>query len=404
MSKYIIVGAGASGLVCAINLKRKNNDVIVLEKNDKSGKKILATGNGHCNYYNEDQDLKHYHSSDNSLIEKLINPHTNKKVLEFFSSIGIVPRIKNGYYYPYSNAAVSIQNTLVEECTRLGVTIYNNVFVEDIIKDKDKFIVITNEKKYEAEKVVISTGSNASLKEENNMYGVLEKLGHKIIKPLPALTRLNLKESFLKEWSGIRNDVEIKILVDEIEERKEYGEILYTDNGISGIVTMQLSNIAAYSIDNNKKVEVIINNMISFCKTRNDFIELMNERNNILKNRSISQLLDSYMNYKLVNVLIKRVGINPNISWNKLSDRDKNILASSFVELRLNIISTDSIAKAQTVSGGVVLSEINLNNMESKIVNNLYLTGEVIDLFGDCGGYNLTIAWTTGLQVGDTND
>lgn len=404
MSKYIIVGAGASGLVCAINLKRKNNDVIVLEKNDKSGKKILATGNGHCNYYNEDQNLKHYHSSDNSLIEKLINPHTNKKVLEFFSSIGIVPRIKNGYYYPYSNAAVSIQNTLVEECTRLGVTIYNNVFVEDIIKDKDKFIVITNEKKYEAEKVVISTGSNASLKEENNMYGVLEKLGHKIIKPLPALTRLNLKESFLKEWSGIRNDVEIKILVDEIEERKEYGEILYTDNGISGIVTMQLSNIAAYSIDNNKKVEVIINNMISFCKTRNDFIELMNERNNILKNRSISQLLDSYMNYKLVNVLIKRVGINPNISWNKLSDRDKNILASSFVELRLNIISTDSIAKAQTVSGGVVLSEINLNNMESKIVNNLYLTGEVIDLFGDCGGYNLTIAWTTGLQVGDTND
>ncbi len=404
MSKYIIVGAGASGLVCAINLKRKNNDVIVLEKNDKSGKKILATGNGHCNYYNEDQDLKHYHSSDNSLIEKLINPHTNKKVLEFFSSIGIVPRIKNGYYYPYSNAAVSIQNTLVEECTRLGITIYNNVFVEDIIKDKDKFIVITNEKKYEAEKVVISTGSNASLKEENNMYGVLEKLGHKIIKPLPALTRLNLKESFLKEWSGIRNDVEIKILVDEIEERKEYGEILYTDNGISGIVTMQLSNIAAYSIDNNKKVEVIINNMISFCKTRNDFIELMNERNTILKNRSISQLLDSYMNYKLVNVLIKRVGINPNISWNKLSDRDKNILASSFVELRLNIISTDSIAKAQTVSGGVVLSEINLNNMESKIVNNLYLTGEVIDLFGDCGGYNLTIAWTTGLQVGDTND
>lgn len=404
MSKYIIVGAGASGLVCAINLKRKNNDVIVLEKNDKSGKKILATGNGHCNYYNEDQDLKHYHSSDNSLIEKLINPHTNKKVLEFFSSIGIVPRIKNGYYYPYSNAAVSIQNTLVEECTRLGITIYNNVFVEDIIKDKDKFIVITNEKKYEAEKVVISTGSNASLKEENNMYGVLEKLGHKIIKPLPALTRLNLKESFLKEWSGIRNDVEIKILVDEIEERKEYGEILYTDNGISGIVTMQLSNIAAYSIDNNKKVEVIINNMISFCKTRNDFIELMNERNTILKNRSISQLLDSYMNYKLVNVLIKRVGINPNISWNKLSDREKNILASSFVELRLNIISTDSIAKAQTVSGGVVLSEINLNNMESKIVNNLYLTGEVIDLFGDCGGYNLTIAWTTGLQVGDTND
>ena len=404
MSKYIIVGAGASGLVCAINLKRKNNDVIVLEKNDKSGKKILATGNGHCNYYNEDQNLKHYHSSDNSLIEKLINPHTNKKVLEFFSSIGIVPRIKNGYYYPYSNAAVSIQNTLVEECTRLGITIYNNVFVEDIIKDNDKFIVITNEKKYEAEKVVISTGSNASLKEENNMYGVLEKLGHKIIKPLPALTRLNLKESFLKEWSGIRNDVEIKILVDEIEERKEYGEILYTDNGISGIVTMQLSNIAAYSIDNNKKVEVIINNMISFCKTRNDFIELMNERNTILKNRSISQLLDSYMNYKLVNVLIKRVGINPNISWNKLSDRDKNILASSFVELRLNIISTDSIAKAQTVSGGVVLSEINLNNMESKIVNNLYLTGEVIDLFGDCGGYNLTIAWTTGLQVGDTND
>ncbi len=402
--KYVVIGAGASGLVSAINLRRKNNEVILLEKNDKCGKKILTTGNGRCNYYNSDQDLKHYHSTNNSLISEIINDKTNNMVLDFFDSIGIIPRIKDGYYYPYSNTAISIQNTLVEEAKKIGVKIITNCYVKDIEKKEDFFNIITNEDYIKCDKVVVSVGSSASLREEVNMYKILEKLGHTVIKQYPALTRLNLDVKYLKEWSGIRNNASVKILVNDKLIREEYGEVLYTNNGLSGICIMQLSNIAAQELDKNNKVEVVINNLYDFCKTRNDFIEFMDERNSKLQNRNISELLDTIINYKLVNILIREARININAKWNSLSDRDKNVLASYFVDFRLNIISTDDISKAQTVSGGVSLLEINPSNMESKLVNGLYLTGEVIDLFGDCGGYNLTISWTTGLLVGEADD
>ena len=400
MAKFIIVGAGASGMVAAINLKRKGEDVLILEKNDKCGKKLLATGNGRCNYYNSDQELHHYYSENKELIGNIINKKTNKLVLDFFDSIGIVPRIKNDYYYPYSNTALSIENTLVNECVRLGVIIKLNEEVINIEKNNNKFEIRTKENNYQADKVVISAGSSASLKEEIGMYDILKKLGHKIVDIYPALTRLNLDEPYLKEWSGIRNDVTIKLLVNDEVVKEEVGEILYTNNGLSGICTFGVSNYAARALKEEKCVEVIINNLKDFCKTRTDFTNLMNERDKNLKDRNISELLDSYINYKLVNILIKRSGLKSNYHWNKLDDRSKNILASNFVDLRLKVTGTDGINKSQTISGGVPLTEINLETMESKIVDGLYLTGEMVDINGDCGGYNLTIAWTTALLVG----
>ena len=400
MAKFIIVGAGASGMVAAINLKRKGEDVLILEKNDKCGKKLLATGNGRCNYYNSDQELHHYYSENKELIGNIINKKTNKLVLDFFDSIGIVPRIKNDYYYPYSNTALSIENTLVNECVRLGVIIKLNEEVINIEKNNNKFEIRTKENNYQADKVVISAGSSASLKEEIGMYDILKKLGHKIVDIYPALTRLNLDEPYLKEWSGIRNDVTIKLLVNDEVIKEEAGEILYTNNGLSGICTFGVSNYAARALKEEKCVEVIINNLKDFCKTRTDFTNLMNERDKNLKDRNISELLDSYINYKLVNILIKRSGLKSNYHWNKLDDRSKNILASNFVDLRLKVTGTDGINKSQTISGGVPLTEINLETMESKIVDGLYLTGEMVDINGDCGGYNLTIAWTTALLVG----
>ena len=400
MAKFIIVGAGASGMVAAINLKRKGEDVLILEKNDKCGKKLLATGNGRCNYYNSDQELHHYYSENKELIGNIINKKTNKLVLDFFDSIGIVPRIKNDYYYPYSNTALSIENTLVNECVRLGVIIKLNEEVINIEKNNNKFEIRTKENNYQADKVVISAGSSASLKEEIGMYDILKKLGHKIVDIYPALTRLNLDEPYLKEWSGIRNDATIKLLVNDEVIKEEAGEILYTNNGLSGICTFGVSNYAARALKEEKCVEVIINNLKDFCEDRTDFINLMNERDKNLKDRNISELLDSYINYKLVNILIKRSGLKSNYHWNKLDDRSKNILASNFVDLRLKVTGTDGINKSQTISGGVPLTEINLETMESKIVDGLYLTGEMVDINGDCGGYNLTIAWTTALLVG----
>lgn len=402
MSKVIIIGGGASGLVAAITAKRNNHEVILLERNSICGKKILLTGNGHCNYYNSNQDLKHYHSNNNELIAKIITKENLDEVLTFFNSIGIIPRIKDGYYYPYSNQAVSIQNALLTEAKNLNIEIENNIYIEEILYSNNEYTIIAGTKTYKTPNLIIATGSSAAPKtgSDGNGYHLVEKLGHNIIKPLPALVQLNTTGNFLKEWSGVRADVSIKLLENNIKKREEKGEILLTNYGISGICVMQLSTLVARGLENNKQEEVIINFLKEFANTRQEFIELLNKRHQLMPNRNISELLDSVLNYKLVNTLIKISNIKTSKKWNQLNAREKSILASNFIELRLNITSTNSFQKAQAASGGVPLTEINLQTMESKILKNLYLTGEILDIVGDCGGYNLTFAWISGQLAG----
>lgn len=411
MSKVIIIGAGASGLTAAITARRENHEVILLEKNNICGKKILKTGNGRCNYYNIDQNLRHYHSSNQELVKEIITKENLQAVLTFFDSIGIIPKLKDGYYYPYSNQAVSIQNALIEEAKHLNVKIETNIYIEKInyITDEKKYKIITTGKNYYTPNIIIATGSNASLKNDSigNGYQLLKNLGHTVIKPLPALVQLNINQPFLKEWSGIRAEATIKLLEDNEEKRTENGEILLTNYGLSGICIMQLSGQIARGLYNNKKEEVIINFLPTFATNRQDFIEFLNRRDCQLPNRNISQLLDGILNYKLVNILIKISNIPLSKKWSQLNERNKSILASNFVELRLEITSTKSLEKAQVTSGGVPLTEINTKTMSSKKLKNLYITGELLDIDGDCGGYNLTFAWISGLlagKLGDNND
>ena len=157
--KIGIIGGGAAGVVAAIKAKNKNNQVTILERNKECGKKILVTGNGKCNYWNEDQNINHYESSTPKKIKELINEKTEKEVLEFFNDLGIVPKIKNGYYYPNSNQALSIRNILIEECKLKDIDIKTNYLVTDIVKINNIFI-INNE--LEFDKIIISTGGCAA--------------------------------------------------------------------------------------------------------------------------------------------------------------------------------------------------------------------------------------------------
>ena len=274
-----IIGGGASGLVAAINAVSEDNEVIILERNEECGKKILATGNGRCNYWNTDQDLNHYESSTNYLIKELINEKTEKEVLDFFDKLGIIPKIKNGYYYPISNQAVSIRNALIEECIDSFVKIHTNYLVKSIELKNNKFI-INNDEVFD--KIIISTGSFASPKtgSDGMGYNFLRQLGHTIIKPLPSLVQLNTKYyPFLKEWKGIRSDVEVTLLEDGKEIKKQTGEIQLTDYGISGICVFNLSNEVSRGLYNNKKEEVLINFLPEL--TEEQLINLLSGKRNI---------------------------------------------------------------------------------------------------------------------------
>lgn len=390
-----IIGGGASGLVAAINAVSEDNEVIILERNEECGKKILATGNGRCNYWNTDQDLNHYESSTNYLIKELINEKTEKEVLDFFDKLGIIPKIKNGYYYPISNQAVSIRNALIEECIDSFVKIHANYLVKSIELKNNKFI-INNDEVFD--KIIISTGSFASPKtgSDGMGYNFLRQLGHTIIKPLPSLVQLNTKYyPFLKEWKGIRSDVEVTLLEDGKEIKKQTGEIQLTDYGISGICVFNLSNEVSRGLYNNKKEEVLINFLPEL--TEEQLIDLLSGK------RNIRRVLTGILNNKLIEIVLNLNNLKKLDKYNDLSEEKKKEFLDTLLRFKVEIESTKSFNESQVSSGGVSLEEINLNTMESKLVNNLYITGELLDITGECGGYNLGIAWRTGIIAGKSS-
>ena len=397
----VIIGGGASGLVAAITAsKNKNNKVTLIEKNQTLGKKILATGNGKCNYYNSDQNLSHYNSTNNDLIKEIITKENLKEVEDFFSSLGIIPKIKNGYYYPFSNQATTIKNALVREVEK-NTKVLLETTVEKINKIENKFKVKTNNGVIECDKVIIATGSKASPKtgSTGEGYNFLKDFNHTIIDVNPALVQLKTKGNFLKDWTGIRTDVEVSLYINNKNIKSDQGEIQLTNYGVSGICIFNLSRFVPIALNNNDKVEVKIN-FLPFTSTPE---ELLKE---LINNNSINDILEGILNNKLVAVILNKSSINKNKKYNELSIKEKETLIENLTNFTLEVIGTNSYEECQVCSGGVPLTEINTKTMESKIVNNLHIVGELLDVDGDCGGYNLTFAWVTALLAGksDLND
>ena len=397
--KIGIIGGGASGLLAAIFAKSENNEVIIFERNNECGKKILATGNGRCNYWNSDQNLLHYQSTSKELITNIVNNNIDKQVLEFFNRLGIVTKIKDGYYYPFSNQASTIKKALINEIDRVGIKVLNNFLVQNITLEDNKFIVSSEDKDIIVDKLVIATGSYASPKSGSDGWGysILEKLGHSIIKPLPSLVQLKTSGNFLKLWSGVRTIAKVTLYEDGNFIREEIGELQLTNYGISGICVFNLSNHVSRGLDNNKKEEVFINFMPFIEGDKNLWFNDQTK----LTNKNIYELLLSILNEKIVEVIFKESKLDSNKLFTELNNEEQEKLINYCTNFKVEVIGTNTFEDAQVCSGGVKLSEINLDAMESKIIKNLYVTGEILDITGDCGGYNLGIAWRTGIIAGN---
>lgn len=392
----VVIGGGASGLVFSIYASI-NNNVTILEKNNMVGKKILSTGNGRCNYFNEDFDIKHYRSNNIDILNTIITKKNKDRVLTFFDKIGIVPKIKDNCYYPYSNKALTIHTSLLNEIKKRNINIKTNIDILDITYD-NKFNIKTNEGIITCDKVVISTGSIASSKEETNFgYEILKKFGHNIIKPLPALTKVIGDGDYFKDWNGIRSEVNLTLIENDLEIAKSSGEAMFTLYGISGICTFDLSGRIKRGIES-KKIEQLKIDFMPYIK--DNFIEYINNRNEKLKNRNLIELFEGMLNYKLVMVLFKTINIDPNRKWEHLNLNDKEKIKNVFKSFILNVKDTKSYEEAQVCSGGVPLNEININTMESLKQKNLYILGELLDVDGDCGGFNLGFAWLSGILGG----
>lgn len=395
MCKVVVIGAGASGIIAALKASEKN-EVILLDSNDKCGKKILLTGNGRCNYWNSNIDAYNYQTDNYDILKNILN---NKEiVLNYLNNLGIYPKIKNELYYPYSNQASSVQKIFTNELEKRKIKIIYNFKVKNIIK-KDKFIISSTDNEIIADKVIIATGSKALSKtgSDGSGYEILTKLGHKVNTVLPSLVPLKIEN--VEAWDGVRCDSKIKLFINDELIKEEIGELQLTDYGVSGICIFNLSSIISKNLYLKNKVNLKIN----FVPTIDNFYNFLNKRNEEVKNKNISELLESLLPYKVLLVIIKKCNIK-NESWNELSENKKLELCKNIEEFDLKIIDTLSFERSQVCTGGVSLNEIK-DTMESKIVNDLYIVGEVLDVDGICGGFNLAFAFITGFLAGsDIND
>lgn len=395
MRDLCIIGAGASGLTAAITAARRGKKVTLIERNEKCGKKLLLTGNGKCNYFNEDQDESHYSSTNQKNIKNIINRENINKVHDFFNSLGIVPKIKNGYYYPTSESSITIQNALIYEAKRLDVEIITGLTVKKIIKEK-YFIINPEEENIKVKKIIIASGGKAAPKtgSDGNGYELAKALNHSIINPKPSLVQLRGEENYFKKWNGIRIDADLSLYENGNLIKKESGIVQLTDYGISGIVSFNLSRFISRNLQN-KDIKIMINFIPWIKQNPYDFIK---EKAKL--NLPISVTLERFLNYKLVNIIIKKANIKVD-DFNKLPQKDLSKLIRTLTQFEIKITGTNSFERAQTTIGGIPLDEINLKTMESLKTKDLYLTGEILDIDGDCGGYNLTIAWITGIIAGE---
>ena len=393
MCDIVIIGGGVS----AIKSFNGRNRITILERNDKCLKKLLLTGNGRCNYFNDDTSISNYHSMREDLLDKVINSDNMSRILDFYNELGIIPKIKNGYYYPFSNQASTVRDALLFEVMKLGISIKYNYLVEKIECSNNKFIINDS---IVCDKVIIATGSCSYPKtgSDGMGYDFLRKFGHNIIKPLPALVQLNSDFKYCRELSGIRSDVILSLYEDDEFISSSVGEVQLTDYGISGICTFNLSHLVTRGLDVGRK-EVIKVNFLPFIK--DNYMEWFNTYSNKHNDKNIYMLLCNILNYKLVKVILKVCSIDNETYYNELDYNSRSLLIDNLTNFKFNIVSTKDFNFSQVCNGGVSLDEVNLSTFESLIVDGLYITGEVLDINGNCGGYNLICAVISGILVGD---
>ena len=392
MSKVAIIGGGFSGVISSIYAS-KLNEVTIFERNNDILKKLLLTGNGRCNFFNKNQNINNYHSTSNEYLKDIITQDNIDELIKFYKKIGIETKEKDGYYYPYSNQAISVKNALVNKLKETNIEIKTDYFVNEI-KIKDNKFIINNE--LEFDKVIISTGGSSYpiTGSDGNMYDILKNLKIKITDISPALAPLITDDKYLKELSGVRANANISFYGDDKLIQEEQGELQLTDYGISGICVFNLSYL--YNIYKNSYVLI---NFMPFIKTKEELEKYLDNKDKEMNEKKVSELLNGILNNKIINVIIKKSEIK-DIKYKTLDKNEKMRLLNNIFSYKMNITDIKGFNKSQVTMGGVDLNEIDINTMQVKNIPNLYITGELLDIDGICGGYNLTHSFITGYIAG----
>ncbi len=395
--KIIVVGGGAAGCMAAIAACSNGGDVTLIEKNKTVAKKILSTGNGKCNYCHDVIRPADYHLSDeDGFITSVLKAYPVEKCLDDFKKMGITPLIRDGYVYPYSEQAKSVTEVLTRSLK--GVNVVTECCVTSIGKDGDKYIVKTSDKDYYADVVIVTCGGEAApvTGSTGDGYKFAKSFGLKMNKPVPALTSLTVKDHPYKKAAGVRIRGTVSVLTDGKEAGSDTGQIQITKTGFSGIPVFNVSRFASRALDDGRKVSVRIKFLpeLSDEEIRDEFETRLSRTGQSAYDAMIGLFPDSF-----ADALLRNAGVDPdkkNVDVSKAADK----LFNASRQMKAEVTGTGDMASSQVTCGGVCLSEINASTMECDKHKGLYLAGEVLDIDGMCGGYNLYFAWASGYIAG----
>ena len=396
----LIIGGGACGMMAALTAKEAGAKVCILEKNSLLGKKLLATGNGRCNFTNEYQDLKCYRAGNTNLMQEVFSEFNVERTLMYFSKIGILAKSKAGYYYPRSNQASSVRYCFEKAVIAKEIDFRLNTEVLNVSRTDQGFCVKTSQGTFLGDKCIVCTGGKASPKSGSDGFGydIAKGFGHHIIKPLPALVQLKCKEKYFKRLKGIRSIGKVSLFVDDIEISSDSGEIQFTKEGISGIPVFNISRFATKALNEHRNVVASLDLFYDF-----SFDVLYSHLLNQMLYRSypitIRDGLVGMLNESLIPVVLNEISLNPEESIMTLREKDIKRLASFLKDWKVQITGSNDFDSAQVTCGGVDLNEVSYN-LESNLTKGLFFAGEVLDVDGICGGYNLQWAWSSGYVAG----
>ncbi|MDO8602894.1 MAG: NAD(P)/FAD-dependent oxidoreductase [Candidatus Omnitrophota bacterium] len=406
MFDVIVIGAGPAGMMAAGRSAELGNKTLLLEKTDSSGKKLLLSGNTRCNITNSCENLEDFinnFSESGKFLRNVFSVFFNKELLRFFRKRGLDFKVENnGKVFPVTDRAGDVLRILVKYVKDSGCQILYRKEVSDIIKQGDVFEIPTKDNSaYNAKKIILATGGLSYPQTGSTGFGfhIAKKLGHTVIKPKPGLTGIILKNNFLKEWQGVSfEDAEISVYADDRLIHKDRGEMIFTHFGISGPVMLHMSHIVYDTLDSGKEVFLSIDFKPNLNHHELGLAFQEEFKNNPAK--KISNALKEFVPARLVKRILEAVPVEKDKRLAQVSKEEKSVILEKLKGFKLIVEAVKPIREAMVTCGGISVKEIDPKTMESKIVKGLYFAGEVIDIDGRTGGYNLQAAFSTGWAAG----
>lgn len=390
----VIIGGGASGMCAAILLKRKLKEekIVLLESLARVGKKLSITGNGRCNITNSNLNFDSFHGENSKFCHSSLIKYGYEFTEKFFNSIGVpLCSGSEGKMYPYSLQASSVVDALRFEMEKSGVETINNVNANEIIHDNKFLAVLTDNGTYKCKNVIVATGSTAGGKKiggTGDGYNILSKLGHKIIVPIESLVQLKTELNDIKALNGIKVNATVTSFVNGKKQRAQTGEVLFTKYGISGPPVLQISR-------NRLSGERIVKINFFPEKNYNEIVDMLITRVNVLSDRIAENFFVGLLPKMVGHTILKICKIKLSDKVCSFDVKTCRLLAEKLYSFTLRVTQTNGPDNAQVMSGGAFTDEFNSDTMESLICKDVYAIGEVLDIDGDCGGYNLQWAWSS---------